>query len=389
VADAGRVAALTGNRADEQALTGLVEDALEVAGAQPADPDWPGVAPAVELAAADFADTSTLEATPGQRAELVSDFVSADRSYRAAGYCDTHTSEVGFANSAGHTGSYQGSRATIDGIHQSGESAGSAHQTSAALADIDGASAGTLAAERARRGLGAFDLKPGEYEVVLAPEAVATIAMFLGFYGLNGKLHNEDQSFAEVGESQFDESISLSDDPLDASALGSSFDAEGTPKQSHVLVDRGTTSTIVHDRRSARKAGEESTGHGWSGSASVGPVAAHLVVAPGSASVEDMIGAVERGIYVATFNYCRILDPKSQVVTGLTRNGTFMIENGAIKGAVTDLRFTQSFLEAWGPGRVLDVGNDLRYADCEFGAGLVRAPSMRLGSWNFTGGAAG
>ncbi|NIR35084.1 MAG: TldD/PmbA family protein, partial [Actinobacteria bacterium] len=73
-----------------------------------------------------------------------------------------------------------------------------------------------------------------------------------------------------------------------------------------------------------------------------------------------------------------ILDPKSQVVTGLTRNGTFMIENGEITGAVTNLRFTQSFVDALGPGRILGVGSDLRHADCEFGAGMVRAPSMRL-----------
>jgi predicted Zn-dependent protease len=102
-----------------------------------------------------------------------------------------------------------------------------------------------------------------------------------------------------------------------------------------------------------------------------------------------MIAAVDRGVYVAAFNYCRILDPKTQVVTGLTRNGTFMIENGVITGAVTNLRFTQSFLNAWGPGNVLGVGDDIRYADCDFGAGLVRAPSMRLASWNFTGGAGG
>ena len=99
--------------------------------------------------------------------------------------------------------------------------------------------------------------------------------------------------------------------------------------------------------------------------------------------------AVERGVYVATFNYCRILDPKSQVVTGLTRNGTFMIENGAITGAITNLRFTQSFVNAFGPSNVLGVGNDLRYADSEFGQGVVRSPSLRLASCHFTGGAEG
>ena len=389
VASGARVAAVTGNHADSESLAALVDDALAVAATQRVDPDWPGVAPAVDLAATDFAAPSTVEATPGQRAEVVSDFVAAGSDYLAAGYCDTDWFNSGFANSAGQAASSRGSRATIDGIHQTEESAGSGHHTSAALENLDGVTTGSLAAERARRGLGAFDLDPSEYQVVLAPEAVATTAIFLGFYGFNGKAHNEDRSFAELGAAQFDERITLADDPLGPTALASPFDVEGTPKLRCVLVDGGVTEMFVHDRRSAKKAGAETTGHGWSGSASNGPVPAHLVVTAGSDSVDEMIAAVDRGVYVAAFNYCRILDPKTQVVTGLTRNGTFMIENGAITGGVTNLRFTQSFLNAWGPGNVLGVGDDIRYADCDFGAGLVRAPSMRLASWNFTGGAGG
>ena len=92
---------------------------------------------------------------------------------------------------------------------------------------------------------------------------------------------------------------------------------------------------------------------------------------------------------MSTFNYCRILDPKTLVVTGLTRNGTFMIENGRITDPISNLRFTQSFLDALGEGNVLGIGNDDRFADSEFGPTLIHAPSMRLGSWRFTGGADG
>jgi len=118
-------------------------------------------------------------------------------------------------------------------------------------------------------------------------------------------------------------------------------------------------------------------------------IAADIVVGGGATPPGSLVAGVERGLYVATFNYCRILDPKSQVVTGLTRNGTFRIEHGEITGAVSNLRFTQSFVAALGPGRVLGVGDDVRFADSEFGPGLVRAPSLRLAGWNFTGGAAG
>lgn len=389
VAAGGRVAAVTGNRADDASLAKLVDDALTVAATQPVDEDWPGVAAAVEIPAGDFAAPSTSGATPGDRAGAVKAFVDAGEGLLAAGYCDTDVFERAFANSAGHRASGAGTRATIDGIHQTPESAGAGHQTARAFADLDPAGAGALAADRARRGMGAYDIKPGEYEVVLAPEAVATIAVFLDLYGFNGKAVNEGQSFLEVGAAQFDPSITLLDDPLGHDALGEAFDTEGVPKQELALIERGISQPAIHDRRSARKAAARSTGHGWAQSAAYGPVAGHLVLRPGAGTVEDMIASVDRGVYVATFNYCRILDPKSQVITGLTRNGTFMIENGAITGAITNMRFTQSLLKAWGPGNVRAIGSDLRYADCEFGAGVVRAPSMHLGVWNFTGGAEG
>ncbi len=389
VAAGGRVATVTGNRADDAALKKLAEDALVVAATQPVDEDWAGLTAPTKIAPADFSDKSTTGATPAGRAAAVKSFVGAGDGLLAAGFCDTDSFETAFANSTGHRASARASRATIDGNHQTGESAGSAHQTSNAFSDLDGAAAGTLAADRARRGLHAFDLKPGDYEVVLAPEPVATIAVFLDFYGLNGKAFNEGQSFVELGAAQFDERITIIDDPMGKGALGEAYDNEGTPKQSTVLIDRGITKTVVHDRRSGRRAGVASTGHAWAMSGSLGPLAGHVVVQPGTESVDDLIAAVERGVYVATFNYCRILDPKSQVVTGLTRNGTFMIENGAITGAITNLRFTQSFVKAFGPGNVLGVGNDLRYADSEFGQGVVRSPSVRLASWHFTGGSEG
>ena len=295
VAAGGRVATVTGNRADDAALSKLAEDALVVAATQPVDEDWAGLTAPTTIAPADFSHKSTTAATPAGRAATVKSFVGAGEGLLAAGFCDTDSFETAFANSLGHRAAARGSRATIDGIHQTGESAGSAHQTSNAFSDLDGAAAGALAADRARRGLHAFDLKPGDYEVVLAPEPVATIAVFLDFYGLNGKAFNEGQSFVELGAAQFDERITVVDDPMGPGALGEAYDAEGTPKQSTVLIDRGITRTVVHDRRSGRRAGVASTGHAWAMSGSLGPFAGHVVVQPGSDTVDDMIAAVERG----------------------------------------------------------------------------------------------
>jgi predicted Zn-dependent protease len=114
-----------------------------------------------------------------------------------------------------------------------------------------------------------------------------------------------------------------------------------------------------------------------------------MFVGRGDATEEDLVAGVQHGILVTTFNYCRILDPKTQVVTGLTRNGTFLIEGGEVTRPISNLRFTQSFVEALGPGRILGVTADTRFADSEFGPGVVVAPAVRLAEWNFTGGARG
>ena len=229
----------------------------------------------------------------------------------------------------------------------------------------------------------------GEYEVVLSQECVATIAMFLGAYGFNAKVYDEGMSFVDMDTRQFDESFTMVDDALDGRGLAVPFDSEGTSRRRVELVVGGVTKGLTHDRRTAKKAGVESTGNALPGGDTFGPTATQVFVDQGEQTVDDMIAGVERGLYVATFNYCRVLDPKSLAVTGLTRNGTFVIENGKITGAVNGLRFTQSFVEALGPDRILGLGNDARWADSEFGPGMIHSPSVRLSSWNLTGGTDG
>jgi predicted Zn-dependent protease len=370
-------------------LEGFVEDTIGIAVLQRVDEGWPGLTAPIDIVDPGHYDEATAVATPAQRAEIVSDFVGAAPDLRAAGYCETLGHDVAFVNTEGHRAFGRYTRAAVDGIHQADGAAGSGHAASQRIGDLDGGIVGSLAADRAHRGLNAYDIKPGEYEVVLAPESVATIAMFLSYYGFNGKRHAEGQSFVELGEEQFDRSVDLYDDAADERALGVGFDAEGTPIQRLELVSAGVTRGLAHDRRTAAKAGVAPTGHGNPGSEVMGALATHVFLEGGDATVEDMISSVERGLYVATFNYCRVLDPKALGVTGLTRNGTFMVENGKITGAVTNMRFTQSFVDALGPGRVLGIGSDARFADSEFGPGMMHVPSLHLAGWNFTGGAGG
>jgi predicted Zn-dependent protease len=389
----GRVAAASTTRADTDGLAALVDGALAAAALRPVDPDWPGLAPPAPAAEVDHHDPATEGATPDERARRVRAFVDAGPGLRAAGYCDTDGGTTAFANSAGQRAEGRSTRATIDGIHQTDDSAGSGHATATRLSDLDAGGVGAAAADRAHRSQAASEVDPGEYEVVLEPECVATILIFLAFYGFNAKQAIEGQSGIRLGEAQFDRAVSIWDDATDPLALGVTFDADGTPKRRLDLVSTGVSTALAHDRRTARKMGTESTGHAVAESDAYGPIPSNLFLGPADAAfgagTADLIAATGRGLLVTTFNYCRILDPKTQVVTGLTRNGTFLIEDGKVRGGVKNLRFTQSFLQALAPGNVLGISREARFADSEFGPGLVHCPALRLGSWRFTGGARG
>ncbi len=385
----GKVASAKTTATTPDALTRFVDATLETAASQPVDEDFAGFGGPTEAVTADQWDAATAEADPRARAEAVKDFVDAGDGLLAAGFCATEARNHAYGNTAGRRVHGRFTTAVVDGIHQTGVSAGSGHAAGHALSAIDAAAVGALAAQRANDSVGAFDAKPGEYRVVLAPEAAATIAIFLNVYGFNGKMVEEDMSFADLGEQQFDETFNLWDGPTDPGALYVPFDIEGTPKNHLDLIKSGVTTSLIHSRRTAKKAGTASTGHAVAGAEMWGPFAINMFVGGGDSSVDELVSGVDWGIYVSTFNYCRVLDPKSLVVTGLTRNGTFMIENGKIADPVTNMRFTQSFVDALAPGKVEGLGSDARYADSEFGPLLVHTPTLQLESWNFTGGAEG
>jgi predicted Zn-dependent protease len=295
---------------------------------------------------------------------------------------------IAFANSAGQRLTGRQTAAGLDGIARTGTSDGSGRLVSARLGDIDGAAIGQRAARKARDAADATDLEPGQYEVVLEPRCVADLLQFLFVYGFNGRAVEEGRSFVRIGEQQFDEAITLREDVADAAQVGIGFDIEGTPRRGFELIKNGVTGGVLHTRRTAARAGTESTGNAVEGGDSFGAIPVAPVLASGDGSFDDLVGGVERGLLVTDFWYTRILDPRTQVVTGLTRNGVWLIENGAVVRPVSNLRFTQSYLEAIGPGAVKRVGGPAELVSAGFGA-LYLVPPLHLASWNFTGGARG
>ena len=386
----GRVASGTTANTSDAALDALIGSTLEAAAASPVSDLFAGFAPAAAVAEVDHYDESTANATPEDRARMVAAFVDAGQGFDAAGFCDTIAVHSAVATTEGQRVSGSYTRAVIDGIHRSGTVAGSAHQASSRLGDLDGAAAGAQAASKARAAAEPFDLKPGRYEVVLEPNASGTICVFLAAYGFNGMAVMEGRSFAEIGADLFDPAVTLQNDPLHPNAIGLAFDNEGTPSRTADLVDAGTIVGHVHDRITARAMGTESTGTSVPADQTyLGVFPTAMFLGEGSTTRQDMIRSIERGVLVTEFNYCRVLDPRTVGMTGLTRNGTFIIENGAITGAVSNLRFTQSVVESLAPGAVRGIAADRTLSNSEFGVGFTHSPTVHLAEWNFTGGAAG
>ncbi|MGC5049908.1 TldD/PmbA family protein [Micromonospora sp. DT48] len=404
---AGRTASGSGNTVTADGLRTLVERVLTAARFIAPDPAWPGLAPPASVSPSPGWDPATAHAEPAERAALVRAFVDAAGGLETAGYCRTGHRVAAFANSAGHYTRGQAADAAMDGIARAGGADSTARQHVDRLADLDGAALGSRAAAKARAAARPVELPPGRYPVVLEPAAVADLLENLAWYGFNGRRYADRQSFAAPGVAQFDRAVTLVDDPLAASGLA--FDLEGTPRRALTLVDAGTTSAVTHDRRTAAELDAASTGHAWAGSATIGPIPRNLrlrsaglaaeVTAPtggpgsdgaiGDPDTAALVSRMERGLLVSDLWYTRVLDPLSLVVTGLTRNGLWLVEDGQVTRAVRDLRFTESYPRALAPGAVLEVGRHAVRLPDRADGGWWEAPSLRLASWNFTGGASG
>lgn len=388
----GRTASATTNQAAPDALSTLVASVLAAAALSPIDAGWAGLtAPAGAHSAGNW-DQATAIAAPKARALAVKSFVDGAAGLACAGYCQTRSVEATFANSAGHVVTGRSSQASMDAIARTGRSDGAARAAAVSLSEVDAAALGAAAARKARAGEEQVDLDPGRYEVVLEPGAVSDLVAGLMWQGLNGKAVVEGRSFVQLGEQQFDRAISLWDDSTDGRATGLPFDAEGTPKHRLDLITDGVTTGVPHDRRTAAECGSETTGHAVEGGERWGAFPSDVRLAPGA--VEDLVTEVERGLLVSDFWYTRALDPKTLVYTGLTRNGVWLIEDGRLGSAVGTLRFTQSYVNALAPGAVLGISRSTEsspqaIAPVAWGSSSLVVPSLRLASWNITGGATG
>jgi predicted Zn-dependent protease len=300
----------------------------------------------------------------------------------AAGALETGETEVAIVNTNGVRGSYAVTRAHFSILADAGTGTGYAEAAEPALADLPVDRLGGRAAEKAVASRDPRDLAPGVYPVVLEPAATATLVDFLGYLGFGAKSYDEGRSFlaGRLGTQVCSPLITMVDDGLAPDTIGAPFDFEGVPKRRVALVDRGVAANLLYDWRSAVKHGVDPTGHGLPAPSSEGAYPLHLAMLAGDSSLPDLIAGTDRGLLVTRFHYTNVVNPMETTITGMTRDGTFLIEDGKVVGAVKNLRFTQSILGALSAVRGVSAETELGGEDF----GVVRSPALAIERFNFS-----
>jgi PmbA protein len=378
-----RTGVTASNDTDDGALRALVARAIEMASFAPSDATQPqlpagGPAPSAEGSYVE----ETAKADPFVRARLCDAiFTEVERAgYWSSGYVSTGSSGVTIANSSGALASFDGTDAQANVKVTASDSTGFAERLSTDIGAIDGADVGRRSAEKARDAARPRSVEPGTWTVILEPPAFGELLSYLVSH-FSAQAYDEGSSFCSEGldRAYFDESLSISDDFAHPLAPNMPFDFEAQPKSHVRLVERGIVRNVVTDSYYAKKLNRPNTGHALPAPNASGPQALNIVVAPGTKTRDELIAETARGLLISRFWYIRVVDRKKTIVTGMTRDGTYLIEHGRIAGGVRNLRFNQSIVEALGG---VDLSND-QHRTGQYSYSHV-VPAAKLHRFNFT-----
>jgi predicted Zn-dependent protease len=380
-----RIAVLSTGRTDPDGLKVLVQRAAAIARTCEELEDWAGLpAPDGQPKPVRAWSAGTAEATPEFRAEGVRAVIAAadDAGVIAYGSFSTGVDTIAVANSAGIRAAEQRTSSQLITVHMSpGGGNGYAEAVAMDATTIDAAALGREAASKARASDNAISLPPGDYPVVLEEYAVVDITDMLGYLGFSALAVQEERSFVEPGKRIGSELVTVVDDGSDPLGLPMGFDYEGVPKQRVVMVEGGICRNVVYDSQTAAREGVKSTGHGLPAPNPYGPFPLNTVMSAGTTTREELIGGLEHGLLVTRFHYTNPVHPKLAIITGMTRDGTFLVEGGKIAGPVRNLRYTQSYLDAL--AGVSAVGSSRKTIKGFLGGAVV--PAVRIDAWTFTG----
>ena len=383
----------TTNKIDDEGFQDLARRAEEASASAPHDPQFPGLAPAANVADVDGFDEATARLAADDQARLAAEAITAAGA-PAYGFFTSGSTELAVASTTGVAVEQRMSDATTLVVVAADGMSGYADASSWRIGDIDPAGVAREASEKAQRTQNAKTIEPGSYPAVLERYALADLVQYFAYdsFGALGLLEQRGYLTDRIGEHVFDETISIADDALDVRGFPKAFDFEGTPKQRVELVTNGVARGVVWDRVTAKRAGGDArtTGHAPPQEvAGYGPLPFALSVASGDAeSVDELVARVGDGIYITRLHYLGIVHPREGVITGMTRDGTFRIRNGKIAEPLVNLRFTVAMPEllrtVHGLTRDVRLVNASNFYGERYPFGVV-APAIATASFNITG----
>jgi PmbA protein len=346
----GRTGVASTNAGDDAAIDAVIQRAMDIAAFAPRPADAPVLAALAEASAppAAYID-ATANATADERANVAA-AIFAEASANGcwcSGYVTTSAAGLTIANSAGADASFDGTESGANVKMTAGDSTGFAERYAPDARVLDGTALGARAAAKARASADPVPVDPGEWTVILEPPAFGELVMFLSSH-FSAQSYDEGSSFlsGRLGERVMGAGVTIRDDYAHPLHPDAPFDWEATPKQRLALIENGIARTIVTDSTWARKLDRANTGHGLPAPNAQGPYPLDLVVDPGTSSLDELIAGTKRGLLVTRLWYTRIVDQRKTILTGMTRDGTFLIEDGKLSRGVRNLRFNQSLVDA-------------------------------------------
>lgn len=292
---------------------------------------------------------ATAAASPTARAATVAAIVAEAEaaSVWAAGYVTTSQTGITIANSTGTLLSFDGTTCGLNVKANAADATGFAERYANDVAALDGAAAGAIAVAKTRVGAAPIAVEPGAWTVILEPAAIGELLSYLTDH-FSAQAYVDGASFLSggLGRTYVGENVTMWDDHTHPALADMPFDFESAPRTRVPLFEAGVANHVVTDARYAAKLGIPNTGHGFAVPSAMGPEPRSIVVSTGSRSTQELIAQTKRGLLVSRFWYIRPVDERKTIVTGMTRDGTFLIEDGRITAGVRNMRFNQSILEA-------------------------------------------
>lgn len=326
-------------------------------------------------------DERTHRTTPQQRAEMARIMcrLSVDAGLNAFGALETSTGRMTVANSFGLFAQQHATKTDASLVVMGEDSSGYSSYAASAVAGLDSEALARVAIDKALRGSHPTFIEPGEYTVFLEEDAVADLLEHVADAGFGGQAFLDGTSFmaGKLGNRLLGENVSIWDDPLSSEMLPVCFDAEGSPKNRLDFIERGVARAVTHDLETGLLAGSPSTGHAFPAPNPHGPSPSHLRMAPGSVPKSDLLKGIERGIWVTRFHYTNLAEFHTATITGMTRDGTYLIEHGALTRPLKNLRFTTGALEAL--RHVRGISSETKLCTG------TRAPALIVDGFRFSG----